>query len=78
MTIEDLLNETDHEVWVKIITKKKSIEVWTADFHGGYDPVLKEIKPFLSKEIGGDGIFIDMFKNPEGSGKVPMLCAIID
>jgi hypothetical protein len=76
MKLVDLLNESDHEVWFHIMPEGGSdFDLWSADYHGGYEPTMEDVEPCLEREIGGDGFFIVERRHPElNNKKVPMIC----
>jgi hypothetical protein len=50
-------------------------DLWSADYHGGHEPTMEEVGPYLEREIGGDGFFIIERKHPELYNRnVPMIC----
>lgn len=80
MTLQELLDESDHEVWFKIeCPGKDPILLWSADYLGWYEPLMKEIgmEGLLEKEIGGDGYYLDVIPHPEEDDdnlRVPVIC----
>lgn len=76
MLLEELLDDSDHEVWFRIVPEKgKPIEIWSADYHGEFGPTMDEVAPFLDMEIVGDGFYVEMTQDPEGGSqrKVPII-----
>lgn len=64
MTLEDLMGAAFDETWFRIETgKKKHIDVWNADYIGGYEPTLEELEPFLGREV--EEFHLKTIKNPE-------------
>lgn len=84
MTLQELLNESDHEVWFKIERPEKDpILLWSADYHGWYAPLMEEIgmEDLLEKEIDGDGYRLDIIPDPEsddGNLRVPAICVPLE
>lgn len=73
MTVRDVLNLMDHEVWVRIRPDGESEDMvlWSADWIGG-DYNSECVDPYLDWD--GDDISIEMRKDPDHPGSdVPML-----
>ena len=76
MTVREILNLLDHEVWVRVrpvgmSRSKPDLVFFSADWHGNaYLP--KQLEKYLDWD--GDDMYVDMYKDPEDrSKKVPML-----
>ena len=54
-TVEDFLNIVYDEQWVRLVFDDEShdshIDVWGADWIGGYEETLEELAPFLSRQV---------------------------
>lgn len=80
-TVEDLLNIVYDEQWVRLCfhnDEDKHIDVWGADWIGGYQPVLDELEPYLDCEV--DDMFVANCKSPEpydGNKRVNMICVTV-
>lgn len=78
-TVEDFLNLVYDEQWVRLIfdgEDDKHIDVWGADWIGGYEETLKEVKPYLDYEV--DDMVVEEFDNPERDGeKAQMICVTV-
>lgn len=84
MKLKSLLDSVYDEVWVRVEFQnfendkppREPLEVWGADWIGGYEPTLEEVKPYLHKDI--DDLCIVNHKHPERKGKrVNMICGTI-
>lgn len=74
VNFKSFLNEADHEVWIHVKTPEgREMDIWSADFHGDYKPVVNELIPYYGCTLG-DGYWIEMRKDPETQNEVPMLC----
>lgn len=76
MKLKKLMEEADHEVWFRIMDEgtETVLDVWSADFHGAHEAVMPALKPFLNREIGGDGFYLTIGADPEsGRGRVPII-----
>lgn len=79
-TVEDFLNLVYDEQWVRLIFEDKShdshIDIWGADWIGGYEETLKEVEPYL--DCGVDDMVVREFDDPELDGKkVQMICVTV-
>lgn len=80
ITVEDFLNLVYDEQWVRLILEDKTddshIDVWGADWIGGYEKTLKEVEPYLDYEV--DDMVVEEFDDPEHDGeKVQMICVTV-
>lgn len=65
MKLREFLNQIYDEVWVKIkVSKRKKFDLWMADYIGGYEPVMKDIEPYLDRDIIEE-VYTTIEKNPE-------------
>lgn len=75
-TVQDFLDIVYDEQWVKLCFEdepNKNIDIWGADWIGGYEETLEEVEPYLDYEV--DEMFVAKCKNPESSPKyVQMIC----
>jgi len=79
-TVEDLLNIVYDEQWVRLVFDDEShdshIDVWGADWIGGYEETLKEVEPYLDCEV--DDMVVEEFDHPERDGeKAQMICVTV-
>ena len=79
-TVKDFLNLVYDEQWVRLIFEDKShdnhIDIWGADWIGGYEETLKEVEPYLDYEV--DDMVVEEFDNPELDGeKAQMICVTV-
>ncbi len=79
-TVEDFLNIVYDEQWVRLIFDDGShdshIDVWGADWIGGYKDTLEEVEPYLDYEV--DDMVVEEFDHPELDGeKAQMICVTV-
>lgn len=83
MKVKDILNIVFDEQWLRLSfdkedgwLKNKHINVWGADWIGGYEPTLKELDPYLNCEV--DDMVVEEFDDPElDGGKAQMICVTV-
>jgi hypothetical protein len=80
MTLEEFLNITDDEVWIRLTfaddASKPPLMVWGADWIGGYEGTLKEVEPYLEMVV--DDMRIERHAHPELKRRyTPMICATL-
>lgn len=74
MKLEELLNAADDETWFRIKEPHGEIhEIWVADYIGGHEETLEELRPLLGCEFD-DRFRIERHKDPEEGKTVPMVC----
>lgn len=75
MKLRDFLNQIYDETWVKIkVSKSKKFDLWMADYIGGYEPVMKDIEPYLDRDIVEE-VYTTIEDDPEDEGdKVAVIC----
>lgn len=84
MTLQELLDGSDHEVWFKIFRLGRDpILLWSADYHGWYEPLMEEIglEAMLSTKITEHGYYLDVIPDPEsddGNIRVPVICVPLE
>lgn len=78
MTVRDLLNIAYDEQWVRLYidgaeSEPAMIDVWGADWIGGYEVTLKEVDPYLDYEV--DDMVVEEHDDPEYPGeRAQMIC----
>ncbi len=80
MTVEDFLNVVYDEQWVRLVFDDSShenhIDVWGADWIGGYEPTLEELEPWLNCEV--DDMVVEENDDPELDGETAqMICVTV-
>lgn len=78
MTLEELLNIVQDEVWVKVEFAHEDhapVYVWGADWIGGYHPTLNEVAPWLDREV--DDLCVVEEPNPEREGEDAQMLNIV-
>ena len=75
MKLAELLNVMFDETWMRITKSDgKQVDVWVADYIGGYSNTMEMLKPLLFCEIE-DGVDLAITTDPENPrGFVPVLC----
>lgn len=77
MTLNELMAESDHEVWFCVVTPDKEEHIFlSSDYHGAHPDVMPELGPLLDREIGDfDLVIRDDPEKPDvfNADKVPML-----
>lgn len=68
MTLNDLLLRANEEMWVGI---EGYGEYWTADYVGEYEPVMKELRPILGREV--EEYWLETFEDPDRGDSAPIL-----
>lgn len=69
MKLKDFLNQMYDETWVHIIPPKgKTVKLWMADYIGWYEPVMKDIEPYLDRDIV-DEVYTTIEEDPENEGE---------
>lgn len=77
MTLNELMAESDHEVYFCVVTPDGKEHVFiSSDYHGAHPDVMPELKPLLGREFGDFDLVIR--DDPERAGianadKVPMV-----
>lgn len=68
MKLKEFLNQIYDETWVKIkVSKNKKFDLWMADYIGWYEPVMKDIEPYLDRDIV-DEVYTTIEEDPENEG----------
>jgi len=53
MTLNELMAESDHEVYFCVVTPDGEEHIFlSSDYHGSHPDVMPELKPLLKREIG--------------------------
>jgi hypothetical protein len=75
MKLRDFLNQIYDETWVFIKPPKgKTLKLWMADYIGYYEPVMKDIEPYLDRDIV-DEVYTTIEEDPEIEGdKAAVIC----
>ena len=75
MKLKDFLNQIYDETWVKIkVSKSKKFDLWMADYIGWYEPVMKDIEPYLDRDIIEE-VYTTIEDDPEDEGdKAAVIC----
>jgi len=69
MKLRDFLNQIYDETWVFIKPPKgKTLKLWMADYIGYYEPVMKDIEPYLDRDIV-DEVYTTIEEDPENKGE---------
>ena len=77
MTLNELMEESDHEVYFCVVTPDEKEHVFlSSDYHGAHPDVMPELEPLLDMEI--DDFDLVIRDDPErhdvmNADKVPML-----
>lgn len=69
MTLDDLLLRANEEMWVRI---EGQGEYFTSDYVGEYEPVMKELRPILGREV--EEYWLETFEDPDRGDLAPILC----
>lgn len=73
MKLRELLDEAFDETWVRIAKPDgKRVDLWVADYIGGYEPVMDELEPLLDSETDGE-FMLEIDKSPETGKPVPIM-----
>jgi hypothetical protein len=79
MTVEEFLDIVWDEQWVRLTFEDEShdthIDVWGADWIGGYDGTVDEVRPWLEYEV--DDMKVETHKSPETGDDVQMVCVTL-
>jgi len=68
MKLKEFLNQVYDETWVSIkVSKDKKFDLWMADYIGWYEPVMKDIEPYLDRDII-DEVYTTIKEDPENEG----------
>lgn len=71
MTVRNVLDHLDHEVWVRVRPPTGGdLVIWSADWIGDYGWP-DELKDYLGCDA--DYICIELHENPEGGDETPMI-----
>ena len=77
MTLNELMAESDHEVYFCVVTPDEEEHVFfSSDYHGAHPDVMPELEPLLDMEIEDfDLVIRDDPERPDvmNADKVPML-----
>lgn len=69
MKLREFLNQIYDETWVKIkVSKSKKFDLWMADYIGWYEPVMKDIEPYLDRDIIEE-VYTTIEEDPENEGE---------
>lgn len=77
-TLQDLMDLADDETWFLVVDGKKEMFFWTADYIGGHDETMDELRPLLGRTFG-ESFTLEVRADPEDRRiRVPMVRVDLD
>jgi hypothetical protein len=76
MTLRELLDITDHEVWVRayLPDRKRHVDVWSADWIGGDGETYDRLMPYLEMDVDDMRPESHLDPNAKERKDVTMIC----
>jgi len=69
MKLRNLMDAAFDETWFRVKDGDRTVDVWNADYFGGYQPVMDEIEDLLDRNV--DEYYLEIIKNPEADPEYP-------
>jgi hypothetical protein len=71
MKLRNLMDAAFDETWFRVKDGDRTVDVWNADYFGGYQPVMDEIEDLLDRDV--DEYYLEIIKDPEASPEYPKI-----